>query len=147
MREVQEEFALEATVVDFVTSSRFRYDDCEIELLAYEVELAPGELMLNSHDEVRWVEIRELLSYELAPADVPIAEVILQGSTWPGPARLPRAMRCAHGSPERERQLHRPRLEDALLADQGDPLSLVREPQCQKRSPDSCGQPSRPVSF
>ena len=73
-RELEEEFGVGAEIGRFVASSRHAYDDREIELLAYEAELAQGEWNLDSHDEVRWVEERDLLSYNLAPADVPIAE-------------------------------------------------------------------------
>ena len=73
-RELREEFELEATVGAFVASSCYRYGQKEIELLAYEVELGPGQLILNSHDEVRWVPVKDLCSIDLAPADVPIAK-------------------------------------------------------------------------
>ena len=76
-RELQEEFEVDATIGAFITSSRFVYSKGEIELLAYEVELAPGEWTLNSHDEVRWVPIAELLAQDLAPADIPIAEALV----------------------------------------------------------------------
>ena len=32
-----------------------------------------GDWTLNSHDEVRWVPLENLLDYDLAPADIPIA--------------------------------------------------------------------------
>ena len=70
----------------FVTSSRFAYDDREIELLAYEVELGSGPFVLTSHDEVRWVSPAELLDLELAPADVPIARLLVSGGRSRGNA-------------------------------------------------------------
>lgn len=78
-RELHEEFGVEASVGEFVASSRFAYEDREIELLAYEAELSPGEWTLNSHDQARWVALEDLLAYRLAPADVPIAEVVVRG--------------------------------------------------------------------
>jgi 8-oxo-dGTP diphosphatase len=79
-RELEEEFSVGAKVGAFITSSRFAYEDCQVELLAYEAALGSEDWVLTSHDETRWVEIRELTSYKLAPADLPIAEV-LAGST------------------------------------------------------------------
>lgn len=73
-REIREELHLEATVGRFIASSLHTYGDREIELLAYEVALADGPIVLNDHDEVRWAPIPELLHHKLAPADVPIAE-------------------------------------------------------------------------
>jgi len=31
---------------------------------------------LTVHDKVEWVQVSELLSYKLAPADIPIAEKV-----------------------------------------------------------------------
>ena len=73
-RELEEEFGVGAEIGAFITSSRFAYAKGEIELLAYEAELGEGEWVLASHDEVRWVGVEGLLGHELAPADVPIAE-------------------------------------------------------------------------
>jgi len=72
-RELREEFHLETTVGRFIASSRYSYPDREIELMAYEVQLAEGPIVLNDHDEIQWVPVAELLSYRLAPADVAIA--------------------------------------------------------------------------
>ena len=78
-RELHEEFEVDATIGHFITSSRFNYGHRQIELLAYEVALAAGELTLNNHDEVRWVPTADLLDHELAPADIPIAQVLVHG--------------------------------------------------------------------
>lgn len=78
-RELEEEFGVGAAVGRFVASSRHAYDTREIELLVYEAELEPGEWNLDSHDETRWVATRDLLTYDLAPADIPIAERLIEG--------------------------------------------------------------------
>ena len=85
-RELEEELGVTAVVGRFVASSRFAYDDREIELLAYEVELGSGPFVLTSHDEVRWVSPAELLDLELAPADVPIARLLVSGGRSRGNA-------------------------------------------------------------
>jgi 8-oxo-dGTP diphosphatase len=85
-RELEEELGVAAEVGRFVTSSQFTYDDREIELLAYEVELGSGPFVLTSHDEVRWVSPAELLDLELAPADVPIARLLVSGGRSRGNA-------------------------------------------------------------
>lgn len=75
-RELEEEFGVGAKVGAYVASSRFDYGERAIELLAYEAELEPGEWILDSHDEARWVPPADLLDYQLAPADIPIAEAL-----------------------------------------------------------------------
>lgn len=85
-RELEEEFGVGAEVGRFITSSCHAYDTREIELLAYEAELAEGPWNLDSHDETSWVGVRELLSYDLAPADIPIAEQLVAEGLQPQPA-------------------------------------------------------------
>ena len=76
-RELLEEFELEAPVGLFVASSVHVYPDRKIELFAFEAELPSDPTTLNSHDEVQWVSVAALLSYQLAPADIPIAEKLI----------------------------------------------------------------------
>ena len=44
--------------------------------MAYQVFTDADISTLNAHDEVRWVPVAELLDYDLAPADVPIAKEV-----------------------------------------------------------------------
>ncbi len=76
-RELEEEFGVGAEIGAFVASSRHVYDEREIELLAYEAELASGDWILNSHDKACWVPTADLLAQHLAPADMPIAEALV----------------------------------------------------------------------
>jgi len=76
-RELKEEFEIECRVGRFVGSSSHDYPSLSIELLAYEVPEFVGDLRLQDHDEVSWVRPQDLLSLDLAPADVPIAQTLL----------------------------------------------------------------------
>jgi 16S rRNA (cytosine1402-N4)-methyltransferase len=76
VRELREELGIEATVGAEAARARHVYDFGEIELIALLVTSFTGELTLSVHDQVKWVEARRLLEHDLAPADVPIAEVI-----------------------------------------------------------------------
>jgi 16S rRNA (cytosine1402-N4)-methyltransferase len=75
-RELREELGIEAQVGAEAARSRHVYDFGEIELIAHFVPSYSGELKLVDHDKIAWVEARRLLEYDLAPADVPIAEAI-----------------------------------------------------------------------
>ncbi len=86
-RELGEEFGVGCAVGEFVAASRFAYDDFDIELLAYEVELRSEQLAPSAHDQIRWVPPGELTSFDLAPADVPIAEAIASSAAQPAAAR------------------------------------------------------------
>lgn len=76
VRELSEELGIEATVGEETARTRHVYDFGEIELIAFLVPKFTGEFKLVDHDQVKWVEARRLLEYDLAPADIPIAEKI-----------------------------------------------------------------------
>lgn len=76
VRELREELGIEAVVGEEAARNRHAYDFGEIELIAHFVKSFTGEIKLVDHDQVKWVEARRLLEFDLAPADVPIAEKI-----------------------------------------------------------------------
>jgi 8-oxo-dGTP diphosphatase len=78
-RELREEFGIETQIGEFLVSSPYEYPHLAIELLAYRATYIAGEFKLNDHDEIRWVLPSELLRYDLAGADVPVAEVLMKG--------------------------------------------------------------------
>jgi 16S rRNA (cytosine1402-N4)-methyltransferase len=75
-RELREELGIEAEIGAEAARSRHVYDFGEIELIGLFVRKFTGELKLVDHDKIAWVEARRLLEYDLAPADIPIAEVV-----------------------------------------------------------------------
>ncbi|MFI5349241.1 MAG: 16S rRNA (cytosine(1402)-N(4))-methyltransferase RsmH [Elusimicrobiota bacterium] len=75
-RELGEELGVEAEIGAEAARARHVYDFGEIELIALFVTKFSGEIKLSDHDKIAWVEARRLLEYDLAPADVPIAEVV-----------------------------------------------------------------------
>jgi 16S rRNA (cytosine1402-N4)-methyltransferase len=75
-RELREELGIEAEIGAEAARTRHVEDFGEIELIALFVTKFTGELSLSAHDKIAWVTARRLLEYDLAPADVPIAEVV-----------------------------------------------------------------------
>ena len=76
-RELDEEFGIQTEVGEFITLNKHHYDHISIELMAYRVEYNSGEFTLSDHDAIEWVTPEELLNYDLAEADVPIAKEII----------------------------------------------------------------------
>jgi mutator protein MutT len=74
-RELGEEFEIVAKIGDFVCESIFHYPEANrtIRLLAYEVAYVSGDFHLSDHDKIEWSAPELLTSYDLAPADIPIA--------------------------------------------------------------------------
>jgi 8-oxo-dGTP diphosphatase len=75
-RELREEFGIEAEVLDYVGASVYEYGHGAIDLRAYRARHVSGEFSINSHEEIAWVKREDLLSYDLSPADIPIAGLI-----------------------------------------------------------------------
>lgn len=76
-RELLEELGVNAKVRDFFMVNQHQYGEKIILLKSYFCELEePNNFVLNDHDKVEWVKVKELLQYKLAPADIPIAKAL-----------------------------------------------------------------------
>ncbi len=75
-REILEEFELVVKAKNFVTNNECKYPTKTIDLRLYSCDYVSGEFILHAHSEYKWVDKEDLLSYQLAPADVPLAEFI-----------------------------------------------------------------------
>ena len=79
-RELLEELGVEADVGEIMAQSEYHYDHGSFLLVGMYACLASDNLKLTVHDQAEWVPISALLTYRLAPADIPIA-VQLQGQS------------------------------------------------------------------
>ncbi|TBR21204.1 16S rRNA (cytosine(1402)-N(4))-methyltransferase, partial [bacterium] len=75
-RELREELGLEAEVGAELIRTRHVYDYGEIELVAFLVPKFTGTPILKDHDQTAWVTARDVVRYDLVPADVPVAEAV-----------------------------------------------------------------------
>jgi len=75
-RELFEEISAPSIAGEILHESIFKYDGGTINLIGIMTELLDTNFTLSVHDKVEWVQISRLLSYKLAPADIPIAEQI-----------------------------------------------------------------------
>jgi len=80
-RELLEEFEIFVSVGDFIAESVYQYERKTVRLIAFRVNYDGDITVMNAHDDVRWVPINDLLEYDLAPADVPIAREV-QKREW-----------------------------------------------------------------
>lgn len=83
-RELAEELGIDGEAGEVIATNVHIYPAGAIELIAIHVRIATESFKLAVHDEARWVTGGELLSLELAPADVPIADTVcalLEGMT------------------------------------------------------------------
>lgn len=75
-REIKEEFELGVKAKEFIINNICEYPDKVVDLRLYSCSYVSGEFKLRAHSEYRWVEKDKLLEYDLAPADIPLAEFI-----------------------------------------------------------------------
>ena len=71
-RELKEELDIEVEVGELITSNKHKYPHGIFELLAYRVKHISGEMVLNDHEEIKWVTADEMSNFEFPPADLPI---------------------------------------------------------------------------
>ena len=77
-RELQEELGVSSTAGDVFLESVFEYDHGKFKIIAMYTDLHSKVFTLSSHDKAEWVPTTELLNYKLLPADIPIAEKIIE---------------------------------------------------------------------
>lgn len=75
-REIKEEFEMNIKAVKFITNNICEYPKKTVDLRLYECNYISGEFNLHDHSEYNFVSAKELLNYDLAPADIPLAEYV-----------------------------------------------------------------------
>lgn len=75
-REIKEEFELIIKAKKFVINNICEYPNKTVDLRLYECKYIDGNYKLHDHSEYKWVSPSELLSYDLALADIPLAEYV-----------------------------------------------------------------------
>ena len=73
-REILEEFELEIKSREFIVSNVCEYPNKIVELKLYSCDYVSGDFKLHDHSEIAWVNKDELLMYDLALADIPLAK-------------------------------------------------------------------------
>ena len=76
-REIKEEFELNIKAKKFITNNICEYPSKIVDLRLYECEYVSGDFKLHDHSEYKWVKIENLLKYDLALADIPLAKYLI----------------------------------------------------------------------
>ena len=75
-REIKEEFELVIKAKEFLVNNVCEYPTKTVDLRLYSCDYVSGEFKLHDHSEIMWVSKDELLEYDLAKADIPLAEYV-----------------------------------------------------------------------
>lgn len=76
-RELLEELGITTEVGALVAENTHHYDGFSVTLVLLEAKIVNGSLTPTVHDRVEWVPVDSLLDWDLAPADVPLAEKVI----------------------------------------------------------------------
>ena len=77
-REILEEFNVKCKAKEIFCESIYNYSNGVIKLIAIFSDLLDNKFELRVHDNYEWVRIKDLLNYNLAPADIPIAKKLIE---------------------------------------------------------------------
>jgi len=77
VRELREELSILVEIKKHFKTIIHKYENVQIELIAYCCEFIQADFVLIDHDEIQWVEKTKLLNFNLAPADIPIAKALI----------------------------------------------------------------------
>lgn len=75
-REIKEEFELNIKAMKFLTNNVFNYPTKTVDLRLYSCEYVSGNFKLHDHSAYKYIDKSELLNYDLAPADIPLARFV-----------------------------------------------------------------------
>jgi 8-oxo-dGTP diphosphatase len=76
-RELHEELGMKVKIIEHFKTVIHPYEAFTIELIAYTCQFQEANYTLTDHDKYEWVDAKDLNKWNLAPADIPIANAIL----------------------------------------------------------------------
>lgn len=79
-RAFQEVLGIKTKINDYITHSICEYPGHIVDLKLYECDYIEGDYKLSIHSEYKWINIEELLDYDLADADVILSKYLLKKS-------------------------------------------------------------------
>ena len=77
-RAFNEVFNVKTKINEYVTHSICEYPGHIVDLKLYECDYISGDFNLSIHSEYKWVDIEELLDYDLADADVILSKFLIK---------------------------------------------------------------------
>jgi 8-oxo-dGTP diphosphatase len=85
LREIKEELNLEIEILKRLSASQYDYGTFKINLIPFIAKYQNGVIILAEHKDFKWIEAKDLLSLDWAPADIPILNEFLKDyydGTW-----------------------------------------------------------------
>lgn len=77
IRECREELGIGIAIKRIFAKTAYQYPDKEIEFTFFEAEFIDGGIILEVHNDFKWVSPSELKNYLFCPADEPIVKKLV----------------------------------------------------------------------
>lgn len=78
VRELEEELGMQVKISEFFGNKTHHYESFSIELIDYTCEFIATSYNLMDHDEISFVDPKELSGYQIAPADLFIVDGLIR---------------------------------------------------------------------
>lgn len=79
-RELREEMNMKVDIINYFETHIHDYKKFTVKLIAYKCHLIDWDYSLLDHDAFEWVHRKDLKRWNLAPADIPIANKLINES-------------------------------------------------------------------
>lgn len=76
IRECREELSVTISVENIFTKTRYQYPDKLINFTFFNAVITNGDIHMNVHKDIKWVDISEMKRYDFCPADIEILDMI-----------------------------------------------------------------------
>ena len=76
-REVMEELGIKTQVVELIANYKHKFSGNVYDLWFYKTKIIKGQIKLNAHDKLAWVDPNNYSKFKLLPGDIPVLEKIL----------------------------------------------------------------------
>lgn len=76
IRECREELSVNISVKDVFAQTRYQYPDKLINFTFFNAVITDGDIHMNVHKNVKWVNISDIKKYNFCPADIEILDMI-----------------------------------------------------------------------
>lgn len=70
VRELREELNIDTKVEGYIDEKIFNYSEKDINLIALKCKILGGNIVLNEHEDAKWIDRKEFYNYKFAPADI-----------------------------------------------------------------------------
>lgn len=74
IRECQEELAITLSVGDVFMDVVYEYPDITVHLTLFDATIADGVPKKIEHNDIKWIKVSEIDSYDFCPADIEIVK-------------------------------------------------------------------------